>query len=264
MSLAMKIPSAFFIPEDDGFASTELTRGPWHMDFQHGGPPAALMARAIEHLAGEMAVIRFSVEFFRPIPLERLLVSTNLLRKGRNVQWVEATLSGDSAELARARAICMRQAAFDFRAVNPENGKPVGPEKLPSTEFPFFEGVIGYNRAMDLRFARGNFGSGDVAAWMRMRCALVTGEMPSPLQRVLVAADSGNGVSQVLDWDKWTFVNTDLTVYLHRLPVGEWMCLEAITIPDPSGFGLAKSRILDTEGPVGYGLQGLFVDRRKN
>jgi hypothetical protein len=122
--------------------------------------------------------------------------------------------------------------------------------------------MIGYHKAMELRFARGTFGTGDVAAWMRMRCDLVDGEKPSPLQRLMVAADSGNGVSMVLDWREWVFINPDLTVYLHRMPEGEWVCLEATTTPDPHGVGLAESRLHDVRGPIGRAVQSLLVDRR--
>ena len=75
-----------------------------------------------------------------------------------------------------------------------------------------------------------------------MRAALVAGEQPTPLQRVLIAADSGNGVSATLDWSRYVFINVDLTVHLHRLPAGEWVCLDAITVPEPTGVGLADTR----------------------
>ena len=86
---------------------------------------------------------------------------------------------------------------------------------------------------MDYRFARGGFRElGPATVWMRMRQPLVAGEEPSPLQRLLAAADSGNGVSATLDLAGHLFINVDLTVHLIRLPVGEWVCLDAITVPE--------------------------------
>lgn len=99
-------------------------------------------------------------------------------------------------------------------------------------------------------------------AWLRMRHPLIAGEDPSPLARVLTAADSGNGVSSVLPFARWRFVNPDLTVYLHRMPVGEWICLDAATAVDPAGVGLASSIISDTDGLVGRGQQSLYVRAR--
>jgi len=98
---------------------------------------------------------------------------------------------------------------------------------------------------------------------MRMRVPLVAGEEPTPLERVLVAADSGNGVSSTLDWSSYLFVNVDLTVHLHRALVGEWVCLDAITIPERSGIGIADTALYDERGPVGRADQTLLVDARR-
>jgi hypothetical protein len=98
--------------------------------------------------------------------------------------------------------------------------------------------------------------------WIRARVPLVLGEAPSPLQRVMIAADSGNGVAVVLDPARYTFINADLTVYLHRPPVGEWLCLDALTLPERSGVGVSQSRLWDRHGPLGWALQSLVVEAR--
>jgi hypothetical protein len=102
---------------------------------------------------------------------------------------------------------------------------------------------------------------GPATAWMRMRHPLVPEEAPSPLCRVLAAADSGNGVSATLDYRRWCFINPDLTVYVLRSPAGEWVALEsATTVAD--GIGLADTTLHDEQGPIGRATQALFVDRR--
>src|SRR2546421_391483 len=122
---------------------------------------------------------------------------------------------------------------------------------------------VGYHTAMEVRFAAGSFLSrGPATAWLRMRVPLVEGEQPSPLTRVLVAADSGNGVSNVLDFDRYLFVNTDLSVHLLRYPTGEWVCLQAATSVDSAGIGLADTALHDDRGPIGRCAQSLFVSRR--
>jgi hypothetical protein len=114
---------------------------------------------------------------------------------------------------------------------------------------------------MDIRFAGGtDYGTGPALAWFRLAHPLVAGEAPSPLQRVVAAADFGNGVSRVLDFDRHLFVNTDLTVHLHRDAVGEWVLIDAATVADPVGAGLASSRIHDEGGAIGLAAQTLFVD----
>jgi hypothetical protein len=116
---------------------------------------------------------------------------------------------------------------------------------------------------MELRFAGGtSWSPGPALTWFRLRRPVVEGEEPSPLARVAAAADFGNGVSRVLDWGEWLFVNTDLTVHLHREPAGEWVLLDARTHLEPTGTGLAASRLYDERGPIGLAAQSLFVERR--
>ena len=116
---------------------------------------------------------------------------------------------------------------------------------------------------MDWRFVRGGFlEPGPATAWARMRQPLVEGEEVEPLSRVLVVADSGSGISAALDFGKWIFINPDLSVYLHRLPRGEWVCLDARTTLEPNGVGLATSTLSDESGVIGRGLQALFVAPR--
>jgi hypothetical protein len=82
------------------------------------------------------------------------------------------------------------------------------------------------------------------------------------LARALVAADFGNGVSRVLDFESHLFVNTDLTVHLHREPAGEWVLLDARTRVEEAGTGLAWSALSDERGPIGIAAQSLFVAAR--
>ena len=122
---------------------------------------------------------------------------------------------------------------------------------------------VGYHSAMEYRFVRGAFTEpGPATVWMRMRHPLVEGEEPSPLQRLLTAADTGNGASATLDLARYLFINVDLSVHLHRLPEGEWVCLDAITTPEPNGLGLADSALHDRRGPIGRALQTLLVRER--
>jgi hypothetical protein len=114
---------------------------------------------------------------------------------------------------------------------------------------------------MEYRFVSGAFlEPGPATVWMRMRVPLVEGEEPTPLQRVLVAADSGNGVSAALDWRQYLFINTDLSVHLLRPPAGEWVCLDAVTHVD--GLGLSDTALWDEGGRIGRAAQTLLVRRR--
>jgi hypothetical protein len=66
----------------------------------------------------------------------------------------------------------------------------------------------------------------------------------------------------VLDFDRYVFINTDLTVHLVRYPAGEWVCLEAVTSIDSTGIGLADTALHDEQGRIGRSAQSLFVSAR--
>src|SRR5262249_59986015 len=100
----------------------------------------------------------------------------------------------------------------------PEGGIPF--------EFPFFNEPESYHGAMEIRIVRGDWGSGRVAAWMRQRMPLVAGTPTSPLERVLVAADSGSGVSAAIEHKRVTAINADLSVSVHRPLEGEWVGMD--------------------------------------
>jgi hypothetical protein len=113
---------------------------------------------------------------------------------------------------------------------------------------------------MEYRFVEGAFlEPGPAVVWLRMRHPLVAGEPPSPLARVLVAADAGNGVSTTLDYRRFLFINTELTVHLVREPAGEWVCLDAITRRSGHGAGLAECVLWDEGGRLGRAAQTLLV-----
>jgi hypothetical protein len=262
--------AAIFHVDDELVVPSVLARGPWSPDAQHGGPPAALLARAVEsdeHGAG-FVVARLTVELLRPVPIAPLRVRSRLTRPGKKVQLVEASLlvADGELEVARATGLRIRRTAIQL----PEGAAPYGTLPPPTAGVvsrPPWAGSIEYegfhSGGAELRFVTGTFEQpGPAAAWMRLRVPLVAGEETSPLCRVAVAADFGNGISWVLDRTQgYRFINPDLTIALHRHPAGEWIGLDAITLPGPLGVGIAESRLYDQHGPLGRSLQSLLIER---
>jgi hypothetical protein len=261
------VPDAFYEPDGDRYLATELTRGPWDPGAQHAGPPAALLGREIERLpdAEEFQVGRVTCEILRSVPIAPLYVSARVVRPGRRVQLVEAELKDEANEtLVRASAWRIRTAPVE---IPPEAiaaaGPPPGPEQGAEVEFFPTGQELGYHTAMECRFIEGGFVEpGPAIVWLRMRQPLVSGEAPSPLQRVLVTADVGNGVSASLDYRRYLFINVDLTVHLERMPAGEWVCVDAVTLPQPNGLGTAESVLSDERGRIGRALQTLLISER--
>jgi Thioesterase-like superfamily len=258
------VPESFYEVDGDLYVSTELTRGPWDPEAQHAGPPAALLGREVERLEDSESfhVARITFEILRSVPIAPLSVEARITRPGRRVQLVDATLADEDGEVMRATAWRLRTEPVELPDL-PRTPAPPGPEEGEPGEFPELGYDVGYQRAMESRFVKGAFMEpGPATVWMRMRVPLVAGEDPSPLQRVLAASDSGNGVSATLDWRRFLFINVDLSVHLERMPVGEWVCLDAVTLPQPAGVGLADTLLFDAEGRIGRALQSLLVAER--
>ena len=261
-------PGAYLALENGAYASTDLTRGPWHPDHQHGGPPIALVARSIERAAAALGlthVARLTANLLRPIPIAELEIAVQTEYAGRNVAHLAARLSAGGKELARFTAVAQREAQLEFPADLPGHPLPQAPrsvEESPPAPFLFASKTIGYHDLIEGRIAQGVAFRGPSAVWFRLRHPLLAGEEPSALQRVAVAADSGNGISAILDFHRYIFVNSDLSINLLRQARGEWICIAARTLLGPEGGGLAEARIFDAQGMIGRSTQSLAIRLR--
>ncbi|MFC5289811.1 thioesterase family protein [Actinokineospora guangxiensis] len=255
---------AFYTPLGGGrFLSTEHTAGPWSAHSQHLGPPSALMVRALEALpsAAPMSIGRVAVEILGPVPVAELAVTAEVVRPGRSVELLRAELSADGRPVAVCSA--WRMLHSDTTAVRTSGGDALpAPESARPTGRPAGWGP-GYLDVMEWRAVVGDIGlPGPATVWARQRVDLVDGERPTGLQRLLVLADSGNGVSSELDPREWYFINTELTVHVHRPPLGEWMGMVAHSVIGTAGAGAAHTVLHDEEGEVARGAQALLVRRR--
>lgn len=272
-----------FVRDGERYLPTPLARGPWTPDATHGGPPAALLGRAIERFeegvpasasnsdhprgtvrpSGPMFVSRITLELLRPVPFTPLELRVRCVRPGRKVQLIEASLHTDKHEVARAVGLRIRKQDIQLPddlpmqpivELPPEQGVPV--KALAA----FHEGF--HTHGVEHSFVRGQLATpGPATDWIRLRVPILEGESPSALERVCAAADFGNGVSQILP-GAYTFINPDLTIYLHRYPIGEWVCLDSVTRVESHGVGVAESRLLDRAGALGRALQSLIVEER--
>ncbi len=252
---------AFYEPDGDLFVPTLLSRGPWSLDSLHGGPPSALMARHLEHLAPDhMDLVRLAVEILRPIPYAPMRVEGRVTRPGKRVTNTAASLFVDDQVFATATAVHIRRhegLELDLPTLEAPD-QPTGPivDALPLVS----DEVI-FTQAVEARFPEGHApGPGPTSAWMRVTVPTVAGTIPSPLEQVVPLADCGNALSWWSHSSETMFPNPDLTVYLHRRPVDGWLLMESTSVWEPIGIGLAQSRLSDRLGLVGHSLQSLYVD----
>jgi hypothetical protein len=210
-----------------------------------------------------------TVDILRPVPVAKLTVRTRTVRPGRRVALLEAVLEADGQEVLHARG---------WRIAIPDGQVPVirgdGDAAPPPLPEPDANGqqlaarlpnahTAGYLSAIEWRFLGGGFEQpAPGRAWTRPRIPLVAGEDASPMCRALLVADSGSGVSAVLDPARFIFINVDLTVALPRDPVGEWLLLEAATTTGTQGTGVAEAALSDLSGRCGTALQTLLLAPR--
>lgn len=267
--MAVAPASALFEPAGDGaFRAAPMTRGPWDAAMMHGGAPAALIAHAVEQLkpGSELAVVRLTIEFLGGVPVGEVSVEASLTKPGRRFQVVDATLRAGERPVCLARGVRLRVADVPGAQAAPDGGAGAALPAVASGEpLPFFSDTgdeTFYPHATEIRLAGGAVGTGAAAAWIRLRGELLPGVAPSPLARAVAAADFANGLSAVLPIEQWLFVNTELTVHLHRPPQGAWIGLDARTVSEASGIGLSSGVLHDARGPIGTCAETLFVERR--
>jgi hypothetical protein len=263
---------------EDGVFATEYTRGPWDPRHQHGGAPAALLMRAFEALEPDpgLQIVRVTYELMRPVPLGDLAVTVEIVRPGRRVQLLEGTIvTPDGIEVLRARALRVRRApvssgaelSHDAKAFAAAGGAvaapATGPGGIAPSGFPS-DGTLFPGDGIEIRYVAGGFFDlGPATAWFRLRVPIVAGETPSPLQRMAAAADFPNGMSTELDWSRYVFINPDLTLYVEREPVGEWLALTGAMRTVEGGAGVAQAVLFDERGRIGRSLQSLYVAERE-
>jgi hypothetical protein len=265
---------------------TEQARGPWDPRALHGGAPAALFTSAFERLqpGGDLRIARLGFEFLRPIPLAPLMLSTRIVRPGRRVQELAGELrtgqDGDASAgelVCRANALRVREIPADVPPSAPPEGAEQTGEQTPRTEPamapPESGTAVRFSldgsgeasfaaSAMEMRWLDDPRALGPGRVWMRLRHPLLPGEPLTPLARLAGTADFGNGVSAVLPFERFLFINADLTIHLQRQPLGEWIGLDARTLLHAGGTGLAESVLHDVHGPVGRAFQTLVVQPR--
>jgi Thioesterase-like superfamily len=210
-----------------------------------------------------MRLVRWEVRLLRPVPLRPLTVTAGVVRDGRRVQVVEAALHHDGAEVCRAIGMRIRVTEdLELPAGDGTLPPPPGPEEARATDHAARDGSF-IETAVEMRFLHGSMKpSGPATVWTRLLVTVVEGEEPSPLTRLAAVADFGNGISALVPWRDWLFINPELTVYAQRPPRGEWICLDARSELSPAGTGVAHSVLSDRDGSIGHALQVLLVDRR--
>ncbi|MCL1595679.1 MAG: thioesterase family protein [Actinomycetia bacterium] len=253
--------NSFYTTDRGQYTPTDYVTGPWDDDHCHAGPPCALLTHGIHSVAMHMGMSRITFEIERQIPKRPVRIHTEVLRGGRKVQLIKGQLIGDDgrtyltahAWLMRIDTTVAPTVAWDGPLPKPVKDSPhFGMSFHDTTDI--FDGT-------DLRTAAGTpFGEGPATVWVRQRYPLIEGQVVSPYSTMVFACDWPNGFARLATFDKLIAINTDLTVYFARKPVGDWIAMEAKTISQGLGLGMTDSLVYDASGFVGRSNQSIFFD----
>jgi hypothetical protein len=242
--------AAYFEPVAAGLMPVAAARSPWAPDMLHGRLLAGLAARAVEAAAPhpEFRLARLTVDMFKSPPMAPLAVATALVRDGRRVKAVDVSMAIDGIVVGRASALVLRTGPHpESPAWQPDYVRLPAPDRLP-----FREGFADMG-GWDLRMvSEGGFATADrKRVWARDTWELVEGEPLTPLVRAALAADLPNPLANS-GGNGLRFINADLTLYLGRLPVSDWIGLEVADHQGADGVAVGSCTMFDTEGPVGW------------
>jgi hypothetical protein len=250
---------AFFVPDGDLLVPRPLARGPWGPTL-HGRVFGALCAREVErHRAADpdLACVRLTVDIFRAGALAPVGIDTRVIRAGRRILVIEATISQDGAAIGQGKAVLLRRSEQPegqlprtprWEVPTPLDGDPrlVASEDGPTAmwqSWTLAEDADAEGAARQFRLRHG--------LWMRELHDLVEGEDPTPLVRLAAAADVahpvGNSSAAGLG-----FINADYTVYLGREPRGDYIGIQPDGHISEAGVGVAQCIGHDLDGPFGF------------
>lgn len=269
MNYTPKRDCAIFDKDGDLLIPTLLAKGPWYANSLHGSSMMGLMARAAEQHPSDIPrlVSRLTVDMMRAAPMAPLRTETEIVRSGKNVEFLDVRLFAGEELFIRGSAMRIRQqdVVIDdyFRGLPPYPSLPVQDDKAffqwPGAEEP------GYHHAIDLRMDEHQ---GFPILWFRLAVPLVTGEENSSIVQLATACDWTYAVPNIvhrrktsIEMDQQTFfaINPDTTINFFRPSQGQWLGLKAQASYGDIGSGACSAQLFDEQGPIGFSSQTVLI-----
>ena len=242
------------------YRATHHVGGAWDTEEQHIAPALGLLAHAVEQDRDRrrddgLVVGRLSYDILGTVPVDEVDTAVRVVRPGRAIELVEATLGHDGRAAVLLRAWLMRPgdtrplAATALPRIAPPQDMPVWD---PTTVWPG-----GFIASAEVR--RAEVEPGRASYWVRTPLPLIEDEPASPLAAAAGLLDIANGMTVRVSPSAVAFPNIDLTAHLFAQPRGEWLGFDTTVSFGPGGLGLTSSVIHDTHGPIGTSSQILTV-----
>jgi hypothetical protein len=237
----------FFIREGSAFIPQAGCRGPWDPKSLNGRVVIALCGFQIEqsHALAEFMPARLTVDMYRLPGFAPIEVTTRVVRNGARIKVIDAEFVSEGVSYARATSQWLKRSQNSEGNVwSPPSWEVPAPETLPEPE-------SGQGPMMTMRRIVGAIGTfGQKRVWLRETRALVAGTPLTPFMRAAISADLANPFANSGDRGLG-YINSDVTLYLHRLPAGEWIGLEVVNHHATDGVAIGQVVLYDRTGAIG-------------
>ncbi|HWF76357.1 MAG TPA: thioesterase family protein [Caulobacteraceae bacterium] len=252
----------FFTRDGALYQPTPMSRGPWSPTSLHGRVVAGLLAHRIEQEHGEPDLMpaRFTIDMYRLPDLSAAEVTVTPIREGRRIKVIDAEYLVGGVSMARATCQFLRQTENpDENVWTPPNWEVPKPDAIAPPE----NGRNGMGGMWATRRIEGDFGvyTPSKRLWMSEVRECVGGEPMTPFVRVALAADFAspfaNSGDKGLSW-----INSDITLYLHKLPATKWIGFEVKNHGASQGVAIGECWLYDEEGPIGTSTVAALAQRR--
>lgn len=251
----------FFQIEGTHYVPTPAARGPWNPDSLHGRVIAGLLGAEIERLHGgpEFMPARLTVDMYRLPDLSPVEVIVRPVREGKRIKVIDAEFISGGVSAGRATCQLLK------RTETPPGNvwrPPAWEVPTPADIAPPADLRAGMGGMWATRRIEGDFGTyGQKRIWMSEVRELVAGRALTPFVRVAVAADFVSPFANSGDAGL-QFINSDVTVYLHREPRTEWVGFEVVNHAASEGVAIGECFLYDEDGPIGSASCAALAQRR--
>lgn len=245
------------------FRATGHVSGAWDPEEQHIAPALGLLAHVVEadrdaRRGSDLMIARVSYDILGTIPVDVVETAVRVVRPGRTIELVEATLGHAGRDAVLLRAWLMQPR--DTAAVEATPFPPiVSPDQMPAWD-PTTLWPGGFIASAEVR--RAQVEPGRASYWVRTPLPLIEDEKVSRLASAAGLFDIANGMTVRADPRDVAFPNVDLTAHLFAEPRGDWVGFDTTVSFGPEGLGLTSSVIHDEHGPIGTLSQILTVRPR--
>jgi hypothetical protein len=245
----------------DAFIPTSAANGPWDPNSLHGRVIIGLLAFAIEtrHGSDDFVPARLTVDMYRLPTMAPIEVKTKLIRDGLRIKLAEAEFISAGVSMARASCQLLRKTENAQGNVwSPANWEVPMPDDIPAPTDP----RLGMNGKWKTRPIVGAMGDvGPRRLWMSEVRELVEGVRLTPFMRAALAADFASPFANAGD-QGLGYINTDVTLYLHRLPLKEWIGFDVVNHHATDGVAIGECYLYDQQGAIGTSTVAALAQRK--